>query len=157
MHGQHAMHFYGWQAGLKTGMYYLRTAPSTYPVAPGLFRRDDDTDEDADEDHDGASGPGDAQKNKEAAILTAALELAIVVLDGCLDLDGGRSLGLEHTALLLGTGEWADKVFGSLEDGAKVLGGGGVQEMRLRRAAAGVILKVDQLTSKWKRSMVELL
>lgn len=27
-----AMHFYGWQKGLKTGMYYLRTKPATIPI-----------------------------------------------------------------------------------------------------------------------------
>lgn len=27
-----SMHFYGWQRGLKTGMYYLRTAPATQPT-----------------------------------------------------------------------------------------------------------------------------
>lgn len=95
-------------------------------------------------------------KGKEAAVLTAALELALVVLDGSLDLDGGRSLGLEHTALLLGAEEWAGKVFESLEKGAKVLGGGGAQEVKLRRAAVGVLLKVDELTSKWRRSMVTM-
>ena len=35
---QHAMHHYGWKGDLKTGMYYLRTAPSTYPIAPGEHR-----------------------------------------------------------------------------------------------------------------------
>ncbi|PIL23768.1 hypothetical protein GSI_13518 [Ganoderma sinense ZZ0214-1] len=103
-----------------------------------------------------SSLPGESGSGKEAALLTAALELALIVLDGCLDLDGGRSLGLDHTALLMGSGEWAGKVFGSLEDGAKVLGGGGAQEMRLRRAAAAVVLKVDELTSKWRRSMVDM-
>ena len=28
-----SMHFYGWQKGLKTGMYYLRTRPSADPIA----------------------------------------------------------------------------------------------------------------------------
>ncbi|OSD02819.1 hypothetical protein PYCCODRAFT_1435097 [Trametes coccinea BRFM310] len=107
-------------------------------------------------DKSGATGPGQSKQSKEAALLTAALELAVIVLDGCLDLDGGRSLGLEHTSLLLGTGEWAGKVFAALEDGAKVLGGGGTQEVRLRRAAAGVILKVDELSMRWRRSMVDL-
>ena len=27
-----SMHFYGWQAGLKTGMYYLRSQPATNPI-----------------------------------------------------------------------------------------------------------------------------
>ena len=28
------MQMYGWKAGLKTGMYYLRSAAAVYPVAP---------------------------------------------------------------------------------------------------------------------------
>ncbi len=100
--------------------------------------------------------PGESGSGKEATLLTAALELALIVLDGCLELDGGRSLGLDHTALLLGSGEWAGKVFGGLAEGTKVLGGGGVQEVRLRRAAAAVVLKADELTSKWRRSMVDM-
>ena len=27
-----SMHFYGWNKGLKTGMYYLRTRPSSKPI-----------------------------------------------------------------------------------------------------------------------------
>nr|GAT43941.1 predicted protein [Mycena chlorophos] len=94
-------------------------------------------------------------ESKEAAVLCAALELAIVVLDGCLEVDGGRSLGLEHTALLFGIGEWAGSVFSKLEKGLLVEGGGGIQEVKLKRAAAGVLLKVDSLTSKWRRSMID--
>ena len=33
---QTSMHFYAWGAGLKTGMYYLRTKPATYPIQFGL-------------------------------------------------------------------------------------------------------------------------
>ncbi|CDO69030.1 hypothetical protein BN946_scf184834.g37 [Trametes cinnabarina] len=122
-----------------------------------LSRGEGQDDEDAGTDDDlGAAVPNENTQSKEAALLTAALELAVIVLDGCLDLDGGRSLGLEHTTLLLGTGEWAGKVFEALETGAKVLGGGGAQEVRLRRAAAGVILKVDELTTRWRRSMVDV-
>ncbi|KAJ6546488.1 telomere length regulation protein-domain-containing protein [Mycena vulgaris] len=94
-------------------------------------------------------------KSKEASVLSTALELALVVLDGCLELDGGRALGLDHTALLLGAGEWANAVFSRLEKGVKMEGGGGVQEVKLKRAAAGVLLKVDSLTSRWRRSMID--
>ena len=94
--------------------------------------------------------------NKEAAILSTALELALVVLDGCLELDGGRSLSLEHTALLLGAGEWAGHVFSRLEKGVRVEGGGGIQEVKLKKTAAGVLLKVDELSSRWRRSMIDV-
>ncbi|KAL1693406.1 telomere length regulation protein-domain-containing protein [Schizophyllum commune] len=93
---------------------------------------------------------------KQAAVLVSALELAIIVLDGCLELDGGQSMGLEHTALLLGVGEWGGAIFSQLEKGALVQGGGGEYEVRLRRSAAGVMLKVDEMTAKWRRSMVDL-
>ena len=129
-------------------------APDALELALTLGTRPISNGEGQDEDDDTDAPAG--QTSKEAALLNAALELALVVLDGCLDLDGGRSLGLEHTALLLGTGEWASKVFSSLEDGAKVVGGGGTQEVRLRRSAAGVVLKVDELTTRWRRSMIEL-
>ncbi|KAF8212436.1 telomere length regulation protein-domain-containing protein [Mycena galopus ATCC 62051] len=94
-------------------------------------------------------------KSKEASVLCTALELALVVLDGCLELDGGRALGLDHTELLLGAGEWATTVFSHLDKGARMEGGGGVQETKLKRAAAGVLLKVDNLTSRWRRSMID--
>ena len=98
---------------------------------------------------------GEDRESKEASVLTSALELALVVLDGALEIDGGRILSLEHTTLVFGVGEWAGKVFASLERGLKVQGGGGMHEARLSRAAAGVLLKVDELTSKWRRSMLD--
>ncbi|KAJ6623438.1 telomere length regulation protein-domain-containing protein [Mycena sp. CBHHK59/15] len=100
-------------------------------------------------------GENAGSKSKEASVLSAALELALVVLDGCLEVDGGRTLGLDHTTLLLGTGEWASVVFSRLEKGVKVDGGGGLQDVKLRRAATGVLLKVDSLTSRWRRSMID--
>ncbi|KAJ7090068.1 telomere length regulation protein-domain-containing protein [Mycena crocata] len=102
------------------------------------------------EDDDGSSST-----SKEAAVLSTALELALIVLDGCLEIDGGRALGLDHTAMLLGAGEWANAVFSHLEKGGRAEGGGGVQEVKLKRAAAGVLLKVDSLTSRWRRSMID--
>jgi telomere length regulation protein len=114
-----------------------------------LSRHDNDED-------DGEAGLGGEAKSKEASVLTATLELALIVLDGCLELDGGRSIGLDHTALLLGTGEWAGGVFSLLEKGVRVPGGGGALEARLRGAAAGVLIKVDSLTSTWRRSMVNI-
>ncbi|KAG6858412.1 hypothetical protein C0993_005801, partial [Termitomyces sp. T159_Od127] len=89
-------------------------------------------------------------RGKEASVLTAALELALIVLDGCMEIDGGRVISLEYTTLLLGAGEWAGGLFGQLEKGIKIQGSGGVHEIKIRRAAAGVLLKIDELTSKWR-------
>lgn len=96
------------------------------------------------------------EHGKQASVLTAALEMVLIVLDGCLELDDGRSVSLDHTTLLLGAGEWAQEVFTNLEKGARVEGGGGSQEIRLKRASAGVLLKVDELTSRWRRSMIDV-
>ncbi|KAH6918883.1 telomeric DNA binding protein [Coprinopsis sp. MPI-PUGE-AT-0042] len=93
-------------------------------------------------------------QEKEASVLSSALELALVILDGAIQVDGGRTIGLEQTALLLGVQEWAMKVFTSLEDGVKIPGGGGVQEAKVRSMTAGVLLKVEEITSRWKRSML---
>ena len=84
-------------------------------------------------------------------------DCALIVLDGCIDLHGGRTISLDHTALVLGVNEWAEGVLSRLEKGVKILGGGGVQEMKLRRAAAGVILKADEITSRWRMSMIDYL
>ena len=96
-----------------------------------------------------------AGHENEASVLTSALELALVVLNGSLEIDGGKILSLEHTTLILGVREWATKVFSSLEKGIKVRGGGGLHEIKLSRAAAGVLLKSDELRSKWGRSMLD--
>ncbi|KAI0371744.1 telomeric DNA binding protein [Pilatotrama ljubarskyi] len=144
-----------WLAVIAPDALELALSLGTRPLSRG-----EGADDAAESDADGKGSrgpPGENKQTKEAALLTAALELVLIVLDGSLDLDGGRSLGLEHTPLILGAGEWAGKVLGILEEGAKVPGGGGVQEVRLRRAAAGVILKVDELTSRWRRSMIDVM
>lgn len=131
------------------------TAHDSLELAVTLGTRPLAHSEDSDDEDD--SNKGFAQEGKkEASLLTSCLELAMITIDGCLDLDGGRSLGLEHTALLMGAGEWGSAVLAGLEKGMKVLGGGGRQEMQLQRAAAGLVLKVDELTSKWRRSMVTM-
>lgn len=107
------------------------------------------------ETEDDEIGPGHEKPKKEASVLTSGLELALIVLDRALEIDEGKILGLEHTTLVLAIGEWAGKVFASLEKGLKVPGGGGVHEAKLNRAAAGVLLKVEELSSKWRRSMLD--
>ena len=71
-------------------------------------------------------------------------------------MDDGKSFALEHAALLLGAGEWGSEILSRLEKGMKIMGGGGKQEMQLKRAAAGLVLKIDEVTSRWKRSMVAI-
>ncbi|KAF8163004.1 telomeric DNA binding protein [Crassisporium funariophilum] len=114
------------------------------------FESESEDAEDGDED-----GDTEGKEGKEASVLTSALELALVILNASLEIDGGRNLGLEHTTLVLGVGEWAGNVFAGLERGLKPQGGGGLHEAKLQRAAAGVVLKVDELTTRWGRSMLD--
>ncbi|THG97808.1 hypothetical protein EW026_g4264 [Hermanssonia centrifuga] len=131
-------------------------APEALELAVTLGTQPVSQDEGLNEDEDEDEQNPERRAQKEAAVLTSSLELALIVVDGCLDLDGGRSICLEHTALLLGAGEWGTEVLTRIEKGAKVLGGGGIHEMKLSRAAAGLVLKIDELTSRWRRSMVDI-
>lgn len=132
-------------------------APDTLELAVTLGTRPLSQSEGVENDdkRDGAT-LGDQESKKEASLLTNCLELAVVVIDGCLELDEGRSLGMEHATLLLGAGEWGSEILSQLEKGVKMLGGGGKQELQLRRAAAGLVLKIDEVTTKWRRSMVPI-
>lgn len=136
-----------WLAIIAPDALELAVTVGTRPVSKGEGREDDVGDE---------GNPMERQAKKEAAVLTACLELAIVVIDGCLEIDNGKTLGLEHTALVLAAGEWGAEVLSRLEKGAKMLGGGGMQEMKIQRAAAGLVLKVDELSSRWRASMVDM-
>lgn len=113
-------------------------------------------DEDGNDDEKGTGDNESSRESKEARVLTMALELALIILDGCAEVDGGRSLGLENAPLLLGAGEWAGQVLARLEKGLLVKGGGGMAEVRLTKAAAGVVLKANELAEKWRRSMIDL-
>jgi telomere length regulation protein len=127
-------------------------APDALELAVTLGTRSISRGIEDEEESGGMSGSGD---DKDARVLTNALELALVVLDACMELDGGRSLSLEHTALLLAVGEWAQGLFARLEKGVLVRGGGGASEVRLRKAAAGVVIKVDEVSERWRRSMID--
>jgi telomere length regulation protein len=144
-------------AGRNAPAWGAVLAPDALEVAATMGNRRisllDDQDDDTKVD---PIGPQTEGKNTHAMVLGAALELALVVLDGVIDLDGGRVLGLEHTQLLIGVGEWAAKVFETVEKGERLKGGGGAQEMRLVTTAAGVCLKVEQISKKWGRVMVRM-
>jgi len=147
-------------AGRNAPQWLALVAPDSLELAITLGTRPvsqaDDDDEDLDSGLKAEWGQAATSKDKEASVLAASLELALIVLDGCLDLDGGRSLGLEHTRLVLSAGEWAGNLLSWLEQGLRVAGGGGIQEVRLKRGAAGVMLKVQEISERWGRSMVDM-
>ncbi|KAF8586558.1 hypothetical protein K439DRAFT_945232 [Ramaria rubella] len=136
--------------------------PFVAVVAPGVVelavalgnRRVDDPIGGGSEDAD--ANEYDEAGGKEATVLTAALELTLVTLDACIDLDGGRTLALEHAALLLAVGEWAGSVLDVLGKGRRMSGGGGAVEGRIGGAAAGVVLSIEKITERWGRSMVAI-
>ncbi|KAK0197314.1 telomere length regulation protein-domain-containing protein [Armillaria mellea] len=137
-----------WSAVLGPDALELAVNIGTRPVS----RIEDEEDLNRGEEAKNQEGSGSMQR--EASVLQSALELALVILEGYQELDEGKSLCLEHTALLFGVGEWAGAVFSRLDKGERVKGGGGASETGLQRAAAGVLLKADTITSKWRRSMI---
>lgn len=112
-------------------------------------------DSDGEEDVEVVGDPKAANKTPEASVVTSALEIVLIVLDGSLALDQGRTLGLEYTPLLLGLWEWANALFAMLERGVRIKGEGGVQEVKLRSTVAGVLLKTEEIRSKWLRSIID--
>ena len=99
----------------------------------------------------------EGESSREASVLNAALDLALVTLDGCIDLDQGRSISLEHTSLLMATREWGGRVLELFEGGVRLRGGGGkMSEVNIQGAAAGLVLKVEEIISRWQRSMITL-
>jgi len=91
---------------------------------------------------------------RSASVLSASLELAIVILDASIALDAGKTLALEHGSLVSGTMLWAQRVFSVLDGGLLLEGMGGSEEIRLRRASAGLVLKVEEIMSRWRQAML---
>lgn len=85
---------------------------------------------------------GEVDSSPQAQVVSAALGLALAVLDTAVELDKGRTFALDAPALVLGTGEWAHAVFEAQSDGERAAGG---REGRLRAAAAGVVVKVAEI------------
>lgn len=96
--------------------------------------------------------------DKENSVLAASLELALVVLDACSDIDSGRTLALEHTSSLAGTREWSSEIFVGLDasGGMMINQASGEAINRVRRAAAGVLLRIEEMWDQWKRAMITL-
>lgn len=103
-------------------------------------------------------GGGD-DENDEATVLAGTLELALVVLDTCGELDGGRTMMLDHGGLTMACVEWAEMVFQRSESGVRVRGeteigpgailAGGAS--RVRRASAGLCVVLGGIRERWAR------
>ncbi|WVW86203.1 hypothetical protein I302_108245 [Kwoniella bestiolae CBS 10118] len=93
---------------------------------------------------------GDEMEGIDSLVIGSSLELCLVVLDTCVELDGGRSLTMDRSDLLLGIGEWATTIFQNEMEGNEVAGGqGGRAEGRIRAGAAAVVLKVGEVGERF--------
>jgi telomere length regulation protein len=102
--------------------------------------------------HDPMTGDDEERGKGESAVVGAALELSLVVLDASYELDGGRTLANQKASLLTAAGEWASRVFQNEEKGVDRLSGqAGMREGRVRSGAAGVVVKVSEIAEKWGR------
>ncbi|BGO98415.1 telomere binding protein [Rhodotorula toruloides] len=84
-------------------------------------------------------------------VVSSALELVLVALDATVQLDGGRTLmsasaaNGEGGAIVADVKDWAEEVFEREERR-----GGDVIVGRPGRAAAGVLLRVDEIVGRWR-------
>jgi len=102
--------------------------------------------------NDNPISTGEDEKAQEGQVVGSAMELALVALDGSVDLDFGRTLAMDKAGLLMGVGEWAGGVFEKESGGGEVAAGqGGMREGRIRAGAAGVVLKISEISEKWGR------
>lgn len=84
----------------------------------------------------------------DATVLASEMEVLLVVLDATVALDGGHALmrSVGGGANLVGdVKEWAEEVFESEERR-----GGEGRVGRTGRAAAGVLLRIDEVLQKWR-------
>lgn len=84
----------------------------------------------------------------EEKVLQSEMELLLVVLDASVSLDGGTTLmrargASEGGKIVSEAREWAEEVFEREEKKPGGIGGAG-------RAAAGVLLRVEEILSKWR-------
>lgn len=91
----------------------------------------------------------------EDLVVASALELALAALDGTVHLDGGRMLMSSSVAngsggaLVADIKDWAEHVFEAEER----KGNGDLAVGRPGRAAAGVLLRVEEIVGKWRLSV----
>ncbi|BGP38955.1 telomere binding protein [Rhodotorula kratochvilovae] len=115
--------------------FVLAIKPGAPSAVASARARDDDDDSGLDED----------------LVAAAALELVLVALDATVQLDGGRTLMSSSAAsggggaLVVDVKDWAEEVFEREERR------GGVG--RAGRAAAGVLLRVEEVSAKWRLSV----
>ncbi|KPV77335.1 uncharacterized protein RHOBADRAFT_51210 [Rhodotorula graminis WP1] len=118
------------------------SGPSAVRAARPRHRAADDDDDD------------DESGLDEDLVTSAALELVLVALDATVQLDGGRTLMSSSTAnggggaLVVDVKEWAEGVFEREERRGGQDGVG-----RAGRAAAGVLLRVEEVSAKWRLSV----
>lgn len=135
-------------------------SPSALEIAVTIGSRPVSTITRQGNDDDGSMtiGGASASAEKENSVLSASLELALVVLDASYDLDSGRTLSLEHTSLISGTRGWTSEIFNRLDaQGGIAFDDRSAEGLnKVRRAAAGILLRIEEMLDQWRRSMIDL-
>ncbi|KAJ9092098.1 hypothetical protein QFC21_006963 [Naganishia friedmannii] len=80
----------------------------------------------------------DQTASLEADVVAAALELALVCLDGSRELDGGKSLARDHLPSVMAVAEWAEGIFAKEKKGESASAHkGGKREDRMQHQSGG--------------------
>jgi telomere length regulation protein len=88
-------------------------------------------------------------KDFEADVVGTALELALVSVDAAKELDGGRSLALDKSAVLMASAEWASDILQRENQGESTTSNTrGIKEGRVKKAAAGLLVLVTGIVEK---------
>lgn len=104
--------------------------------------------------HGNSAGAPEPARDEDL-VVASALELALAALDGTVHLDGGRTLMSSSVAngsggaLVADIKDWAEHVFEAEER----KGNGDLAVGRPGRAAAGVLLRVEEIVGKWRLSV----
>ncbi|KZT51597.1 hypothetical protein CALCODRAFT_124246 [Calocera cornea HHB12733] len=96
----------------------------------------------------------DSQNKQRADVVAYSAQVALIIIDTSAELDGGRTLAMEHARALFAVGDWARTLFENEEKGIRLDGAGSVGGSNLERVAASLVLKVHDLLDKWRGSMI---
>ncbi|KZO91223.1 hypothetical protein CALVIDRAFT_558248 [Calocera viscosa TUFC12733] len=100
------------------------------------------------------AGPPDNESKLQADVVAYAAQVALIILDTSAELDGGRTLAMDHARVIIGVGEWARTIFENEEKGIRLEGAGSVGGSNLERVAASLVLRVHDILDKWRGSMI---
>ncbi|PFH46357.1 hypothetical protein AMATHDRAFT_155382 [Amanita thiersii Skay4041] len=108
-------------------------------------------DPEADVDNIGLKTP--EREDVDALVLTAVLELILVILENCVEKDGGKYLCLYHMTILFNINDWASGIFSRLNQGYRPQGGGS-HETKLLKYIIAVLHQIDSM-QRWLKGTTD--